>query len=132
MAEMSESNNSSNLKYKKKLELSYRKCVEELFNPCDDWEDKIKESKFIINPETGSINNKYTFIINHKDDIHIPDVEHTYVFRRSKFYDTFARRTSRLKRDLIKYWRSKNYYVDFFLNDETKKWNLVISWENQT
>lgn len=116
--------------YKKKLELSYLKCLEELCNPVDDWEGILSDNKFIMNPKTGHPDTTYDFELNFGDDIVVNEIKHSYVFKRSHFYEMFNRRSSRLKRDLIKCWRDRGYYVFLVRDEATNKWKLSISWRN--
>lgn len=111
--------------YKKKLELSYLKCLDELCNP-DDWEEIIQSTKFVMNPNTGLLRTSHDFILNKSDIVEISEVNHTYSFKRSHFYLTFLKGSSRLKRDVIKCWRERKYYVDII--QEGNIWKLRISW----
>lgn len=114
--------------YKKKLELSYLKCLDELCNPCEDWKGILDDNKFNHNPNTGQNLTSYEFELDFPDNIEIPSVNHNYVFKRSHFYLQFSKHSSRIKRDLIKCWRNRGYYVS--LNQENNKWKLNLSWRN--
>ena len=120
----------SDPKYKKKLEMSYIKCIDELCNPCDDWEGILSDKKFTMNPKTGEQLTSYDFELNFEDNIDIKNVDHSYIFKRSHFYSMFSKRSSRLKRDLIKCWRDRGYYVSLVNDESNKKWKLSLSWRN--
>lgn len=111
--------------YKKKLELSYLKCLSELCEPVPNWKELIEDSKFTMNPETGVPNKFYTFPLNFPDNITV-ESSHSYVFRRSHFYSMFLKKSSRIKRDLINHWKALGYYVNLWT--ENNKWNLTLSW----
>ena len=89
----------------RKRDLSYKKCLQELCNPCDGWEDVLEAAKNEVLPD-GSPKNSYRWILETLDDILIPEEEckHSYIFRRSHFYRTFDRKGSYLKCP-----RCKNY-----------------------
>lgn len=114
--------------YKRKLELSYIKCLDELCNPQEDWEDVLGDIKFTMDSETGRPYVNYDFILDHPDDIMIPNSNHSYVFKRSHFYVMFQKKSSRVKRDLIKCWRDRGYYVNLVFDTDLQKWKLCLSW----
>ena len=113
--------------YIKKLDLSYKKCLDELCNP-KDWEDKIADSKFTVNPNTGLPMKSCVFNLPTNDNIEIDEIYHSYVFKRSHFYISFDNPKSFLKKDLINCWRNRGYYVRL-CKDENSKWILIISWK---
>lgn len=115
--------------YKKKLEASYEICLYELCEPCENWEDQIKESKFIMNSD-GTIRDNHVFIMDKDDDI-ITNIPHSYIFKRSHFYVTFEKQSSRLKRDLIKCWKERGYFINLFKDDLTGKWCLKLYWKSK-
>lgn len=129
---MEESITEKDPNYRKKLELSYLKCLEELCNPCENWEEKIMETKFILDPETGYPKNYHLFELNNKDNIEIDKeaVKHSYVFKRSHFYNSFNKKRSRIKRDLIEYWKKKGYFIRLYRDEGSGKWFLNVSWRN--
>lgn len=114
--------------YRKKLEYSYLKCLNELCEPTDNWQEAIMESKFTMDPSTGQPKSFHCFPIDLPDNIQIDDVKHSYVFKRSHFYNSFNKKRSRLKRDLIECWKSRGYYVK--LQKENNQWLLYLSWKN--
>jgi hypothetical protein len=116
--------------YKKKLEHSYFQCLSELCNPIPDWEDIILETKFTIDEITGQPLNYYTFELNYVDDIRV-GINHSYIFKRSHFYNSFNdndAKGSRIRRDLIAFWKKKDYYVNLYKDPKNNKWKLKISW----
>lgn len=120
--------------YRKKLEASYKKCLQELCEPEDDWQDVLLGAKFIIDPQTGRPKTNHIFHLNHPDGIEISDdeVKHSYVFKRSHFYESFNRQKSRLKRDLIECWKNRGYFVKLFKDSSTNKWCLGLYWKYDT
>jgi hypothetical protein len=114
--------------YKKKLEISYNKCLDELCFPCENWEDKILEAKFTVDPVTGQPKNTCIFELAYPDNIITDDTSHTYVFKRSHFYNSFLKQRSRLKRDLINCWKGRGYFVRLY--NEDNKWFLSLRWRN--
>jgi len=118
--------------YKKKLEYSYLKCLEELCNPSENWEETIMEAKFTVDPNNGQPKTNHTFVLDLSDDIKIDedDVKHSYVFKRSHFYNSFNKKRSRIKRDLIECWKNRGYYVRLQKSDQINKWCLHLSWRN--
>lgn len=114
--------------YKKKLEYSYLQCLKELCEPVSNWQDIILETKFTVDSSTHYPKTNYTFVIDHPDDIIVPEVNHSYVFKRSHFYNSFNNKKSRIKRDLIECWKGRGYFVR--LSHEGDKWNLFLSWKN--
>ncbi len=118
----------------KKRDLSYQKCLQELCNPCDDWKDVLEAAKNEV-MNNGTPRNSYRWIIEHQDDIIIPEEEskHSYIFRRSHFYRSFDRKGSYLKKDLIDFWGSKEYFVKLGKLDKGQfqgKWYLLLKWKN--
>lgn len=113
--------------YKKKLELSYLKCMEELSNPSENWEEILDDAKFTMDQYTGRPMTNYTFVLDGPDDIIIPQCVHNYVFKRSHFYSTFLKQSSRLKRDLIKCWYDRGYFVDLYF--DCNIWKMKLSWK---
>lgn len=116
--------------YKKKLEKSYNICLEELKNPCENWEDILTDAKFTMDVKTGKQSTQHIFTLNYPDNIDIFDVNHSYIFRRTHFYMMFGKQSSRLKRDLINYWKTKGYYVNLTYDQESKRWKMILSWKN--
>jgi hypothetical protein len=118
--------------YKKKLEYSYFQCLTELCNPEPDWEDAILETKFTIDENTGHPINYHVFDLTYPDDIRVGEgVNHSYIFKRSHFYSSFGDsdvKTSRLRRDLVTFWKKKDYYVNLYKDPNSNKWKLKISW----
>ena len=112
--------------YQEKLELSYRKCLSELCN-YEEIEDELKRIKFTVDPNTGKRIRTHIFPLNGEDDIKINSSKHSYVFKRSKFYSSFDKPKSFLKRDLISYWNKKNYFVKV-VKISDNKWGLQLSW----
>jgi hypothetical protein len=119
----------SNL-YTKKLILSYNICIEELKNPEEEWEEKINMMKFTIDEKTRSPKTSYIFVLNYKDNIEIPDTEHTYVFKRSLFYSKFNLYNSRFRQELVQYFKEKGYSVDLYKDGTINRWCLRLSWVN--
>jgi hypothetical protein len=117
-------------KYKNKLELSYVTCLEELCSPVPNWEEIVNDTKFIMDPKTGQPSTVYDFTIDKPDNIDVPDSDHSYVFKRSHFYSMFSKRSSRLKRDLIRCWKDRGYYIHLYQNQDTSKWVLSVAWRN--
>lgn len=112
--------------YNEKLNLSYKKCVEELCN-IPEWEEKIDECRYIFDPNTGLPLNSYTFILNFEDNIIINEIPHSYVFKRSHFYKSFDNKKSFLKKDLVNFWGKKGYFVRLH-KTENNKWALTLKW----
>lgn len=127
---VTDANKAKDTNFKKKLELSYGVCLNDLCEP-HMWADSISRAKFTVSTETGQPCKECIFVLDKPEDIKIEDevCKHSYVFKRSKFYDTFSKQTSRLKRDLIKCWKTRGYFVDLYMNVNTSKWNLVIYWK---
>ena len=115
----------------KKRNISYKKCLQELCNPCEGWEDVLEAAKNEV-LKNGSHTNSYRWILNHQDDIIIPEAEsnHSYIFRRSHFYRTFNRKGSFLKKDLISFWGGKDYFVKLGKFENEDKWYLLLKWKN--
>ena len=118
--------------YKKKLELSYLQCLKELSEPCENWHDKVMETKFTMDPNTGQPKTTHIFILENSDDIKFPEdkIKHSYVFKRSHFYQSFNKQRSRLKRDLITCWKARGYYIRLYKDETMNKWCLSLSWRN--
>ena len=118
--------------FNKKLEKSYKQCFAELCNPVEDWENTLVEQQYCINSKTGLPNTSHRFFLTKDDDITIGDFpDCDYVFKRSHFYKTFAKRKSRLKKDLIEYWNGKGYTVKLFPSTHPKykdSWILSLRW----
>jgi len=112
--------------YQKKLELSYNKCIEELCN-YEELEEELNRLKFIVDPNTGNQIKTYTFPLEKDDNLYIEDSTHSYVFKRSKFYLSFDKPKSFLKRDLISYWSQKRYFVRL-IRLQNNNWGLQLSW----
>lgn len=151
-------NREEHQRYMTKLNQSYIITREELKEPEPDWEEKIHETKFTIDKLTNKPKTEHTFILNHPDEIdvslsnsnnrpvgavstaptgrrnlrlHPTWVQHNYVFKRSAFYEKFKKPKSRLRNELMEYYRSKKFtFVDLFYNDLFKKWCLKLYWEN--
>jgi hypothetical protein len=120
--------------FTRKRDLSYQKCLQELCNPCDEWEDVLEAAKNEVLPN-GSPKNSYRWLLEQSDDINIPEEEckHSYIFRRSHFYRTFDRKGSYLKKDLISFWGTKDYFVKVGKIDKGQnegKWYLLLKWKN--
>ena len=99
----------SDPEYKLKLEMSYLLCIKELCRT------DLPIGTTDITPEV--------------DDITTDGFVHSYIFRRSHFYNSFIRsnnKTSRLKRDLIAFWSSKNRFVDV-LSPTPGKFELILN-----
>jgi hypothetical protein len=118
--------------YRKKLEFSYIKCLNELQEPGDNWHESIMETKFTVDPTTGQPKTSHTFVLEQSDDLDIPtnDVVHSYIFKRSHFYNSFNKKRSRLKRDLIECWKARGYFVKLAKDEDSGKWKLMLSWRN--
>ena len=132
--QISEKNKKEEPDFIKKRDLSYQKCLQELCNPCDDWEDVLNASKNEV-MNNGTPRNSYRWILEYHDDIIIPEEEcnHSYIFRRSHFYRTFDRKGSYLKKDLIDFWGSKEYFIKLGKIDKGHyegKWYLLLKWKN--
>jgi hypothetical protein len=108
------------VKFRKKLELSYQKCLEELCSV--EWERLAKERKYEIDEDTGLIRTHYDFELQFPEEIDIPNSEHTYIFNRSHFY----RKSSRLKYEMESVWNKRGYYVRLFESDGL--WYLRLGW----
>ena len=54
----------------KKRDISYQKCLQELCNPCEGWEDILEAAKNEVLPN-GSPKNSYRWILEQPDDIDI-------------------------------------------------------------
>jgi hypothetical protein len=128
----------NDINFKKKLELSYQQCIEELTNPLD-WENRVADIKYKINPNTGMLQNELIMETNLEDNIDInivmlENIEHSYVFKRSHFY----RNSSRLKHEIETTWNKRGYYVRLIENATStssstflprQTWKLKISWK---
>lgn len=114
--------------YQKKLEYSYLQCLKELCEPCENWNEAIMETKFTIDPLTGQPRNSHTFTLSNNDNIVVQEVKHSYVFKRSHFYNSFNKKRSRLKRDLIECWKNRGYYVKLYKGES--QWLLELAWKN--
>lgn len=116
-----------NEQYYDKLLKSYEICLNELKNPSTKWEEEICKTKYTIDHETKQPLSSHIFILNHLDDIHVPNSKHTYIFKRSHFYNKFKIKNSRIRRDLISYYNPKGYYVSLYKED---RWCLKLSWKH--
>lgn len=119
--------------YRKKLEASYLKCLNELCEPCPNWQDKVMETKFTMDTTTGMPKTTHIFVLDYPDDIIIDksDIKHSYVFKRTHFYLSFIKQRSRLKRDLISCWKVRGYYIRLYKDENLGKWCLGLSWRNK-
>lgn len=119
--------------YEKKLELSFNVCLDELTNPSPNWEEKIEELKFTIDPKTMKIIDHIDFefdLSGNKDNINVDIKNHTYIFKRSIFYKKFSRSSdNRIKSALKDFYHKKNFDVDL-IQIRNKVWLLRISWVN--
>ncbi len=114
--------------YKRKLNQSYKVCIRELMNPTKDWEKKVNYTKYTIDPILRKPKSSHTFVLDFKEYIDI-DSNHSYKFKRSHFYKRFREQSnSRLKQDLIEYYKQKGYLIDLYR--ENGVWNLKLSWVN--
>ena len=95
-----------------------------------DWEDKINETRFTIDQFSRRPMTSHVFVLNQNDRIDVKDSKHSYVFKRSQFYEKFVNSKSRIRKDLETYYSSKNYYVNLFKNEKINKWCLKLSWDN--
>lgn len=120
--------NDNDLLYQKKLEVSYKKCLKELCN-YEELEDQLNKIKYNVDPETGKQIKSYIFDLNYEDKIIVKDINHSYIFKRSKFYSSFDKPKSYLKTDLINYWGKRNYYVRLVYLNFKNKWGLQLSWK---
>jgi LPS O-antigen subunit length determinant protein (WzzB/FepE family) len=116
--------------YKIKLNQSYKICVDELKCPHPHWEEHIMTTKFTIDSITRKPKTHHIFVLDHSDNITTTSIQHTYVFKRSQFYQKFQYQNSRIRQELTQYYAKRNYtcnlYKDTFLN----KWCLQISWKD--
>ena len=119
--------------FNNKLDESYQICINELCN-IPNWEEEIENTKFTLDEKTGLPKKTHIFHINNyypNDNIIIQNAKHSYVFKRSHFYNTFNKPKKRIKRELIECWRSRGYFVKLFQSDEpnNKNWFLSINWK---
>ena len=117
----------NDLNFKKKLELSYQRCIDELTNPVD-WETKIKEKKYEIDQHTGIVKTYIEFILSNSDEIDIPNIEHSYVFKRTHFY----KNSKRLRCEMERVWNARGYFVTLYERYymERRYWVLKVSWKH--
>lgn len=118
------------LEYKRKLNQSYHLCLQELFEPEPDWEDVIEDTKYTIDPIRRIPKTFHIFILDREDNIHIPDSKHTYIFKRSHFYQKSQNPQSRIKQDLMRHYNALGYFVELYKDPKINKWCLKLSWEN--
>lgn len=114
--------------FKEKLNQSYNICLDELKEPHKNWEDMINQTKFTIDPTTRLPMTSHTFVLNNYDNIVVTNNKHTYVFKRSKFYEKFANPRSRIAKDLKQYYKQYDYVVSLFKHNN--KWCLKLSWNS--
>ena len=111
-------------KYKMKLDASYAVCINELCSP-PNWEDTVLHAR-LSSPNT-TVRNSVKFPLTYSDDIVLdPPVHHSYIFKRTHFYSSFNQPRSRLRRDLIRCWKTRGYYVD--MGNENNAWYLRLQW----
>lgn len=116
-----------NIQYNKKLELSFKIVLNELVNP-HDWETRVKDLKYKIDPDTGSLVNEIVIPLLHKDDIELNDDSncHSYIFKRSHFYN----KNKRLRYEMESAWNSRGYYVKLIKPEyPNTTWRLKLSWK---
>lgn len=114
------------MEYKRKLNQSYKVCIRELMNPEQDWETKVNDTKYTIDPILRKPKQSHTFKLNFPEYIEL-NSDHSYKFKRSHFYKRFREQNnSRLKQDLIDYYTKKGYIVDLY--KESGRWYLKLSW----
>lgn len=112
-----------------KCDQSYNICLEELKNPAPNWKETVHNTRFTVDPNTMQPRTSCEFVLNHYDDIIIAGPQrHTYVFRRSKFYEKFKIPQTRIYKDLVNYYKEHNLFVDLY--NEDKRWKLRLSWNN--
>jgi len=116
--------------FKDKCDRSYQICLKELKSPSKNWETDIHNSQFTIDPQTMQPKTFHEFILNSPDNITIDGPQkHTYIFKRSVFYKKFRVTQSRIYKDLTKYYKDFNLFVDLY-EKEPKMWVLKLSWNN--
>lgn len=118
------------IEYKHKLNKSYKICIEELKNPKINWEDDVTETKFTIDHLTQQPKTFHIFILDFKDNINVQNHNHTYIFRRSHFYQKFHLPYNRLRQELTQYYNQKGYFVNLFKDMTIHRWCLKLEWDS--